>query len=271
MTAVPGRKALPGRIACRRRGLLPLPLSLSLSLSLSLALALAGCATLPAGVEATPGDPLEPLNRNILALNMAVDDAAIGPVANVYRAVVPGYGRTRIRTFLGNLREPRVMANTLLQFRLRDAGQTVARFVVNSTFGVAGLFDVATDWGLPQRNGDLGQTLHAWGLGDGPYLVLPVAGPSNARDAVGWIGDLALDPFNWILPVEVSAGRAGLSGIDQREQNGEGLDELRRGSFDFYARLRSVWQQQRDAELGRAAGAEPVPEVLDDPGAAPAP
>jgi phospholipid-binding lipoprotein MlaA len=234
---------------------------------------LAACATrggngadLAAG---EPVDPLEPVNRQVLDFNLALDDAVIKPVAQAYRDVVPEFARLRIRAFLDNLQEPRILANNLLQLRLLDAGHTTMRFVFNSTAGVGGLFDVATGWGIARRRGDFGQTLYAWGVEDSPYVMLPIAGPSTARDTVGLVADGFLNPLNWLIPMEANLARGMVEGIDLREQNIESLEELRRGSLDFYARLRSVWLQRRNAQLGRAADAEDRgPAVLDDPAAA---
>ncbi|WP_052401596.1 MlaA family lipoprotein [Muricoccus aerilatus] len=242
-------------------------------LSLALAASLGACATRGGDAEmaATPGDPLEPTNRQVLDVNMAVDDAVIRPVAQGYRAAVPAYARTRIRNVLDNMQEPRIFANNVLQGRFLDAGHTTMRFFFNSTVGVAGLYDVATDFGIARRTGDFGQTLNAWGLEDGPYLMLPIAGPSNVRDTVGMVGDGFLNPISWLLPFGGNAARAGVSGVDLREQNIESLDALRGESLDFYARLRSVWQQRRNAELGRTDDTGDRLDVLQDPGAAPTP
>ena len=215
----------------------------------------------------TPGDPLEASNRQVLDVNLAIDDAVIRPVAEGYRAVLPPYARDRIRAVLDNLQEPRILANNLLQGRLLDAGHTTMRFFFNSTVGVAGLYDVATDFGIARRTGDFGQTLNAWGLESGPYLMLPVAGPSNLRDTFGLVGDSFLNPISYLLPLEANIGRGVVSGVDLREQNIEGLDALRSGSLDFYARLRSVWQQRREAELGRTGDTGDRIDVLEDPGA----
>jgi phospholipid-binding lipoprotein MlaA len=241
----------------------------NLPLLLAVAISLGACATRNAGneVASTPGDPIEPLNRQVFDVNLAVDDAVIRPVAVGYRNFVPEYARLRIRSFLANLEEPRVLVNNLLQFRLLDAGHTTMRFFFNSTVGLGGLYDVATPWGIARRSGDFGQTLHSWGVDDGPYLMLPVAGPSNTRDTVGWVSDGFLNPINWLLPIEASVTRGIVEGVDVREQNIEGVDELRSGSLDFYARLRSVWQQRRDAELGRSRDAGDRLDVLEDPGA----
>lgn len=232
-----------------------LPLLLLLSL-------LAGCASRGA---ATAGDPLERLNREVFDVNVILDDNVIRPIAVGYRRAVPSYARTRIRLVLSNLQEPRILINNLLQFRLLDAGHTTMRFFLNSTVGLGGLFDIATPAGIAQRSGDFGQTLHVWGLAPGPYLMLPVAGPSNPRDLVGLVTDGFLNPIAWLLPLEATIVRSAAEGVDLREQNIENVDELRRGSLDFYARLRSVWQQRRDAELGMQTDTVPVLEDPDAP------
>ena len=249
----------------RRRSRLPTAVTL-------LALLSAACATRGDDAPITPGDPLEAVNRQVLDVNLALDDAVIRPVALAYRDVVPEYARVRIRSLLENLQEPRVLVNNLLQLRLLDAGHTTMRFFLNSTAGLGGLYDIATPAGIARRTGDFGQTLYSWGVGDGPYLMLPVAGPSNARDTVGFVSDGFLNPASWLLPTEANLGRWATEGVDLREQNIEALDELRSGSLDFYARLRSVWQQRRAAELGQgAADADERLDVLEDPGAAEAP
>jgi phospholipid-binding lipoprotein MlaA len=234
---------------------------------LALALSLGACATREGMEASTPGDPLEPVNREVLDVNLAIDDAVLRPVALGYREVVPEFARTGVRNALANMQEPRILANNILQGRLLDAGHTTLRFVFNSTIGLGGLFDVATPWGIERRSGDFGQTLHTWGVDGGPYLMLPLVGPSNTRDLVGTVGDGFLNPINWLLPFEGDVARAVVDGIDTREQNIEGLDALRSGSLDFYARLRSVWQQRRDAELGRSGDTGDRLDVLEDPGA----
>ncbi|MBW8269687.1 MlaA family lipoprotein [Caldovatus aquaticus] len=234
-----------------------------------------GASAASADEEPTdPGDPNERLNRGVLDFNLAVDDAVILPAARAYRAVVPEFARVRIRRFLDNLEEPRVLVNNVLQGRLEDAGHTTMRFFFNSTVGLGGLFDVATDWGIARRTGDFGQTLYVWGIAESPYLVLPIAGPSSVRDTVGLVGDGFLNPLNWLIPWEANLARGAVAGLDLREQNIESFERLREESLDLYARLRSIWRQRRAAELRRslAAGgaAEPgeaPPQVLEDPGA----
>jgi len=218
----------------------------------------------------TPNDPLEPLNRGVLDVNVALDDAIFRPVAVGYREVVPEFARTGIRNALTNLQEPRILANNILQGRLLDAGHTTLRFVFNSTIGLGGLFDVATDWGIARRSGDFGQTLHSWGVVDGgPYLMLPIAGPSNPRDLVGRVSDGFLNPINWLMPIEADVSRLVVENVDIREQNIESIDNLRSGSLDFYARLRSVWEQRRNAELNSVGDTGQRIDILDDPGATP--
>lgn len=235
---------------------------------------LAACAT-PQG----PGrdDPFEAENRAVLAFNECLDAGVIRPLAEVYRAVLPNPVRLGVRNALRNLNEPVIFANNILQARFYDAGHTLMRFYLNSTAGVLGLMDIATPAGIQRRTGDFGQTLHVWGVPDGPFLILPVFGPYNLRDAVGGGVDALSNPVGLatgliFAPMAVQAigvGRGALGGLDLRAENIEALDALRADSLDFYARLRSFVQQQRDVELGRAA-----PEglaTLDDPGAAPAP
>ncbi|WP_376087484.1 VacJ family lipoprotein [Roseomonas sp. CCTCC AB2023176] len=237
--------------------------------ALPLLLVLTTCATRTAGPP-TPGDPLEVSNRGVLDFNLAVDDAVLRPVAEGYRAAVPEPVRRGLRNVVNNMTEPRVLVNNLLQGRFLDAGHTTMRLFLNSTVGIGGIFDIATPAGIARRSGDFGQTLHAWGLDDGAYLMLPIAGPSNVRDTFGLVGDAFLNPIGYVIPFYASAARGAVDGLDVREQNIENLDTLRSGSLDFYARLRSVWQQRRDAELGRTRD-EAAPNVLDDPGGDTAP
>ncbi|MBC7433076.1 MAG: VacJ family lipoprotein [Rubritepida sp.] len=254
-----------------------------------LLLTLAGCGdtlVLRGGVEVPssaaqyagntdPGDPLERLNRRMLDVNTVADESVFRPVAETYVAVVPAFGRLRIRQFLENLGEPVVFANNVLQLRLGDAAITAGRFVVNSTLGGAGLFDVATAQGLPRQTGDFGQTLARYGIGEGPFLMLPVLGPSNVRDVVGDVVDgfgnpllLALGPaFSSYTLGVLNATRGVLGGVDLRAENLDTLDALRADSIDFYARLRSVARQRR-AFGAMAAVGRTVPDPLDDPGTA---
>ena len=195
-------------------------------------------------------DPIEGFNRGVFAFNDAVDRAAIKPIARVYRAVLPEPMRDAVRSFLRNIETPVILANDLLQGEFDRAEQTTARFLINSTMGVGGLFDVADQVGIEYHEEDFGQTLATWGVDDGFYVVLPLLGPSSARDAVGTLVDTLLDPFGYIIgpgadSALISTGRSAFDGVDLRSRNIENLDELRADSIDFYARLRSMYHQHR--------------------------
>jgi phospholipid-binding lipoprotein MlaA len=242
-------------------------------IGLVLALQLTGCAHVPRDRDAGVYDPLEPMNRVIFKANMAVDRALVKPIALGYRAVLPQFVRDRFRSFVENLIEPRIFINDLLQVRLNAAGMTFARFLMNSTAGIGGLFDPASRHKLPRQSGDFGQTLYVWGIGDGPYLVLPFFGPSNVRDGIGFGVDLVTEgrtnPLTGLVPREdrttINMTLGTVYAIDLRERNIETLDSIDSTSIDFYATLRSVSQQHRHAELRKALGLEAEPEPLVDP------
>lgn len=234
----------------------------------------AACAQSPGGSQQAaaapdPTDPLEPTNRQVLDFNLRADECCIRPVAEGYRAAVHPWVRTRIRNVIANIDVPRHAANALLQGEPLVAATNVMRFVINSTLGIGGMFDLAEIGGPPRQPRDFGQTLYRWGVEDGPYLMLPIVGPNNPRDLAGSVADGFMNPISWFVPFWGNLLRSGVDGVDVREQNIETLDALRADSLDFYARLRSVWQQRRDAELGRTGRAGQDPSVLDDPEAAP--
>ncbi len=235
-----------------------------------------------------PSDPLERLNRGLMDAQMALDDSVFRPIAETYRAALPEYGRARVRLALRNLGEPVIFAHNILQLRFDAAGTTLGRFALNSTLGLGGMFDIASDQGLPRQTGDFGQTFARYGVGDGPYLFLPVLGPTVLRDAVGDGLDgffnpvsIALDPMTSRATLRfLNITRSTLGGVDLRAENLDTLDALRADSIDFYARLRSVTRQRREAELAVVRGSTPRerrddPEstvvVMDDPGAPAAP
>jgi phospholipid-binding lipoprotein MlaA len=161
---------------------------------------------------------------------------------------------------LGNARTPVILVNDLLQGETERAGVTIGRFVLNTTLGVLGIFDVATDLGLPGHGEDFGQTLARWGAGEGPYLFIPVLGPSNPRDLTGAGVDAVSNPFTWISGNAyfdaATNGRIVLQALDTREGLIEPLDALRAGSLDPYAALRSAYRQRRAAEISNRAGVD---------------
>jgi phospholipid-binding lipoprotein MlaA len=225
----------------------------------TLALIAAGCATPPTDPAARAAfeeanDPLEPLNRHVFEFNRVLDGLLFKNVAEFYRIVVPEKVRTSIHHVIVNLNEPVVFANNLLQAKVERGGTTFARFAVNSTIGLAGIFDVATDMGLKEQIGDFGQTLYSWGVEDGgPYLVLPILGPTNPRDGIGMGVDSYIDPWRYVgQDVGISHfmwTRFVMDGLDKRVRVGPELDEIERTSLDFYAQLRSLSRQDRAQEL----------------------
>jgi phospholipid-binding lipoprotein MlaA len=247
-------------------------------LAFALPMLLAGCATVPQDPAARAAfkannDPLEPLNRKIFAFNLLVDRVLLKPIAKAYVRIVPESGRDGLRNFIKNLQEPIVFANDILQGGFRRAEKTARRFTIDSTLGLAGFIDVAGRMHLERQTGDFGQTLHVWGFGEGPYLVLPVIGPSNPRDGIGSGVDIYLDPFRYVAknnnyPTGYSIAELGLEGIDERSRNIDSLDEIQRESVDYYASLRSLFRQNRAGELGqgRPATERPPEDFYKDPG-----
>jgi phospholipid-binding lipoprotein MlaA len=245
------------------------------------ALLLGGCATVPRDPAAraefkAQNDPLEPLNRRMFAFNQFVDRVALKPIAQGYVKVVPRPARDALRHLLDNLNEPLVFLNNLLQVRGKGAATSAGRFLVNTVAGPVGLRDVASRNRLPPQTGDFGQTLYSWGVHDGPYLVLPLFGPSNPRDGIGMGADIYLDPFRYVprrenQPTWESTGREVAYGIDERSRNLDSLDSMQRTSIDFYAAMRSFFRQHRATEL-RHGQPPPVPaDLYEDPDAAPPP
>jgi phospholipid-binding lipoprotein MlaA len=224
----------------------------------------------PAGVRAQQDipDPLEPMNRAIFRFNDTTDRHVLEPVARSYQKVTPEPVRRSVRNFLANLASPVVLANDLLQGERDKAGVTFGRFMINSTLGIAGLFDVATKLGYEAHYADLGQTLGRYGMKSGPYLMLPLLGPSSVRDALGRLGDGLADPWNQCcLNTPEQLGRYATDGISQREQALGVVDDLRRNSLDFYATVRSAYAQQREALVhpGEPAGQDAYDDIFKDP------
>jgi phospholipid-binding lipoprotein MlaA len=236
---------------------------------------LAGCARPPTdpaerAAYVANDDPLEPLNRKVLDFNEFVDRLLLRPVAKVYVFTVPGDARDALHRVLSNMKEPKILFNDVLQGQFGRAGTTLGRFVINSTFGIGGVLDVATRSGLPHQTGDFGQTLFVWGLPQGPYLVLPILGPSNPRDAIGMGVDSFADPVSFLADAhgvtELTTARLVAGGIDQRARVLDVLDDLQKNSLDFYAQLRSLSQQHRQSELHNGSTAAPDASFYVDPG-----
>ncbi len=253
-------------------------------MTLLLAGFLAGCATPPpasdpealADYRAT-NDPLEPTNRVVYAINDKLDAGVFRPVARAYGAAVPQPVRNGIHNVLGNLGAPVQLVNDMLEGKPRRAGDTAMRFVINSTVGLFGIFDVATRWGYPDHDADFGLTLALWGAPEGPFLFLPVLGPSDPRDTLGFGVDVAASPFSWVgQGVAVEAlewSRVPLSGIDARQRNDQAIETTKQTALDPYATFRSLYRQYRRAEVQKIQDDHraTVPVWFPQPSATPAP
>lgn len=223
---------------------------------------LAGCAGMPAAMD--ENDPYESTNRAIFDFNQRLDDNIALPVAKFYHRAVPDFARTGIHNFLFNLDLPVTFGNDLLQANVTRGAQTFARFTVNSTLGIGGLVDVATRFDIPSHTEDFGQTLGVYGAGEGYYLVLPVLGPAPARDLLGRIVDIFMDPFTYVglrSKTEWMAGRGFFEVLDLRERNIDTVEQIQRTSIDYYATVRNLYRQSRDAEIRNNTQA---PENLPD-------
>jgi len=210
----------------------------------------------PSASPATPtdDDPLEGFNRAVFAFNDVFDRFLLRPIAYGYGYVTPDFVKRGVRNVFTNLGSPVVLANDVFQLDGSGAVTTTGRFLINSTVGVLGFFDVAKEVGMPGHPADFGQTLHRYGAGAGPYLVLPLLGPSSVRDGFGRVVDTFLDPLTYVLDfyprLAVTAG----DGVTRRETLITPLDDLRANSVDYYAALRSAYFQDRAVALqkGRA-------------------
>jgi phospholipid-binding lipoprotein MlaA len=202
-------------------------------------------------------DPWEGFNRGLFGIHQAVDNTVLEPVARGYRAVTPRPLRTGVLNFLRNLKSPVVFANDVLQGEVNRAGNTAGRFAINTTIGVAGIFDPATSMGLERHEEDFGQTLAVWGVPAGPYLFIPLLGPTNVRDGAGRIVDIAFDPLTWADFDDadtVRASRTVIAGIAQREVLIDQIDLLEAQGGDLYITYRSAYEVAREAAIqnGRA-------------------
>ena len=218
---------------------------------MALCAGLGACSTSQDAVE--QNDPFEPVNRQVFDLNHSLDDRVALPIATFYKSATPAPVREHLHYFLTNLRLPVTIANDVLQGNVSRGGEAIERFAVNSTLGVAGVFDVATGWDLPYHEEDFGQTMGWYGVGEGPYLMIPLAGPANPRDLFGTYVDGYINPlgyvqwrhknYYWSWPIRV------LSLMDARSIGIDDLREIQRNSIDLYATTRSLYRQSRNAEI----------------------
>jgi phospholipid-binding lipoprotein MlaA len=220
--------------------------------------AVVGCVTPPDDPDERAewlqlNDPLEPMNRGIFEFNMTLDRSVMKPVAISYRDYIPGELRLMVHGVLANLNSPLIFANDVLQGEPKRAATTFARAVVNTLLGVGGLTDVAAELNLPRHEEDAGQTFAVWGIGEGPYLMLPLLGPSNPRDTAGFAVEFVSDPFSIYLKnvdmAVVGTVRSGFAAVDTRVEFVDSLDAIERTSLDFYSTIRSVSRQHRVEQI----------------------
>jgi phospholipid-binding lipoprotein MlaA len=232
----------------------------SLLLLASAALLVAGCATKPPATDQdalaeykATNDPLEPTNRVLYAVNNAFDEVVLHPLAVGYINAVPDPVRASVHNVLGNLGAPVVLFNDMMEGKPRRAGDTLARFTINTTIGLAGFFDPATGMGYPAHSSDFGLTLGVWGVDEGPFLFLPVLGPTNPRDTFGYGMDIPIDPFTWIgqggRVRDLGYARYGMTVVDVRSGLIPTLDNVKEEALDPYATFRSLYRQHRNAQI----------------------
>jgi len=213
----------------------------------ALTLTLDGCATLPSG-KPDPSDRFERVNRSVYSFNRAIDHAVVRPVARAYVKVTPAPVRRSISNFFTNLDYPVTIVNDFLQGKLHDGFSDVGRFGVNTVVGIGGLFDPASHWGMEKHNEDFGLTLARWGLRSGPYLMLPILGPSTVRDAPGRVADRFVTPTSYVNNTGVEVGAFVVKGVTARAGVLD-MDTLIDSAFDPYAFVRNAWLQRREYQI----------------------
>jgi phospholipid-binding lipoprotein MlaA len=233
---------------------------------LALLLTITGCATLPQGEKPDPRDRFERVNRSIFIFNTKVDHALLRPVARGYVKVTPRAVRTGVSNFMSNLTYTTTIINNLLQGHFRDGLNDTTRLVVNTLFGLGGIFDVATPSGLDRHSADFGQTLGKWGVHSGPYVMLPFLGPSTVRDSFGLLVDEYTTPRAYIIN---EYARWSLFTVDLVNHRANLLDEDKfiDRSYDPYAFIRNVWLQRREYQIhGDQSPQEQFPDSSDAAG-----
>ena len=212
-------------------------------IALALMLLVAGCAS------TNPKDPFEQFNRAMFEFNDAVDQAAVKPAAEVYRTVLPSFVQTGIYNFFGNLGDVSTALNNLLQGKLADGMSDVMRVAVNTTFGLGGLLDIGSEAGLAKHREDFGQTLGAWGLSSGPYVVLPVLGSSTLRDVGALPVDWAADPWRYTTPVNARNTGTVLRILDLRASVLDASNLIEEAALDRYQFVRDAYMQRRESKV----------------------
>lgn len=244
------------------------PRALTLALLAVTLAALQGCASV---AQRNPTDPLEPLNRTVSDFNDGLDRVVLKPTATLYREKVPPLVRTGVSNFFNNLTDAWSAVNSLLQFRLQDAEENLARFHLNTMFGVFGIFDIASDLNIERHREDFGQTLGRWGVPAGPYIVLPLFGPSTLRDAVALPVDRRYDLVREVDPAGARLGLDALRLVDRRSNLLRVGDVLEGAALDRYSFTRDAYLQRRRAQIfqGPEDERDVPPPLPDESGAQP--
>jgi phospholipid-binding lipoprotein MlaA len=229
--------------------------------SLLLVALVSACATVPEDpvdreIYAARNDPAEPTNRYIFDVNLAVMDMALNPIATMYREGVPEPYRHGVRNFLDNLQMPVTILNSALQGDWDNTVEASMSFFINTTAGLGGIFDIPGSFDEAPRKADFGETLAVWGIEEGPYVMLPLIGPSSTRDTVGLGVDILTDPLSYLLSPIWSYARAGAGAVEATSNDQSQVAELRRSSVDFYASVRSLYRQNREAQVRAAMGGD---------------
>jgi phospholipid-binding lipoprotein MlaA len=236
-------------------------------LGAGLALVLAGCAFPPAN----PRDPFEAFNRKSLEFNEKVDSLVLKPVATVYRAEVPPIVRTGVSNFFGNLSDGWSFVNSALQFKFQNAAENFMRLNVNTFFGLGGILDIASDLNIERHREDFGQTLGRWGVPAGPYIMLPLLGPSTLRDTLAMGVDWKGDPVTYVDPTSARTTLQGLRVVDKRSNSLRVGDVLEAAALDKYTFIRDSHLQKRRAEISERDPADtPADDARVDAPAGPA-
>jgi phospholipid-binding lipoprotein MlaA len=195
--------------------------------------------------ELTEYDPWESFNRTMFSFNRQLDRFVLKPVAKVWNFVVPELAQQSLSNAFDNIAMPRRLVNSLLQLKIEGAGRELARFFINASMGVGGFFDAATELGIPRSDEDTGQTLGYYGVGPGPYLVLPFLPPLTVRDGFGFAADGAMQPISYVAPFPATAGMRGGQIVNDRSLNLETFEEFEQATFDLYAATRNAYLQRR--------------------------
>ena len=207
----------------------------------------AGCATTQQAERVAKIDPFESVNRAVFAFNESADEYVVSPVAEAYKFIVPDFFRVGVTNFLGNIGDIFVAANNILQGKPQNAANDIGRILINSTIGFLGFFDVATDAGLEKNKEDFGQTLGVWGVSSGPYVVLPLFGPSSVRDTVGFLVDVKTDFVSngGLLNHDQKIGLITLKVVNQRANLSYANKLIEDAAFDKYSFMRDSYFQRR--------------------------